>query len=177
MKMKKIKEYIEVHSKDWQGTLSIITSWVVQHITDKTDKVLFQTNFGFMNDDVPCTILIKLNKTGDYNLSIASADWSMFNIDDESYNHVGEFCKICTTADKSTVPNWEDENNMFSIAEAIWHNGYMHYDVFNIRKDDIFNKLLEYFKEEYSETQDFTEIYYDGIYDAIMVLVDEEEGE
>ena len=175
--MKKIEEYIELHSKDWQGTLSTITSWVVHHITDKTDKVLFQTNFGFMNDDVPCTILIKLNKTGDYNLSIASADWSMFNIDDEFYNHAGDFCKLHTRADEATVPNWTTENDMFSVAEAIWYNGYMHYDVFNIQKDDIFNKLFEYFKEEYSEAQDFTEIYHDGIYDAIMVLVDKEDGE
>ncbi|MBR5296356.1 MAG: hypothetical protein IKU29_00595 [Parabacteroides sp.] len=80
-----ITDYISVTTKTQEATLHQITNFMVDKILD-SKYIIFQSNFGFMGDDVPFTLICKrcdIDKSLiRFEISGNSQDWASFNIED-----------------------------------------------------------------------------------------------
>ena len=80
-----ITDYISVTTKTQEATLHQITNFMVTKILD-SKYIIFQSNFGFMGDDVPFTLICKRCDIDEtlirFEISGNSQDWASFNIED-----------------------------------------------------------------------------------------------
>lgn len=80
-----ITDFISVTSKTQEAALHQITNFMVDKILN-SKYIIFQSNFGFMGDDVPFTLICKrcdIDKSLiRFEISGNSQDWASFNIED-----------------------------------------------------------------------------------------------
>ena len=84
-----------------------ITVDYIVHCMHFCDIAMFQSAFGFMNNDIPFTMIIKRNPNHNSQLlvSVDVNDWCIFDIEDDQFNPSCEW-ELCTPGDRAIVPEW-----------------------------------------------------------------------
>ena len=112
-----IKEelYVTRHYK-YANWLLTITAQFIEKIAEDHAISIFQSGFGFMNNDIPFTMLIHHTKkffTGrtvcenDYTILFWVNDWGDFRIQDDHFLPSGEWELNCPS-DREAIPDWEE---------------------------------------------------------------------
>lgn len=115
-----IKEelYVNEHFK-YANWLLTITSQFIANIMENHTLAIFQSGFGFMNNDIPFTMLIHCTKKfstsnisdiipeNDYTILFWTNDWGYFKIQDDNFHPTGQWELNCES-DKEAVPDWEE---------------------------------------------------------------------
>lgn len=84
-----------------------MTAEFIAELAKTRDVSMFQSAFGFMNNDIPFTMLIrrKTPDTNTFEVFLEVNDWGDFGIEDDDFFPAKEWHLRC---DKDRVPNWED---------------------------------------------------------------------
>ena len=125
-----IREYISISSEDWTYCIDTIATWIVSQVRDNTKRILFQSNFGFMGNDVPCTIYIEQSEEYIF-ADIIYADWNMFSIEDGCFDKIANKWIVNCPSDRENIPNWE-ELSAFELWDNLKYRGYCHSEAYDM---------------------------------------------
>ena len=169
-----VKEYIEIHSTNWESCINQIADYISSSVNERTKRIIFQSNFGFMGNDVPCTILItkKENSENLFNVKIKYADWLMFNAETERMDKISSTWELNCPTDKEAIADWEDKSafELFDMLNNYMVTKYEEVPLVAI----LYGVLVDFFVSEY-DTRDSWEDEGGYVYDACMVILDKEE--
>lgn len=86
-----------------------MTSEFIAELAITCDVSMFQSAFGFMNNDIPFTMLIQRNKldTNTFEVSLEVNDWGTFGIEDDDLFPAKEW-HLRGSSNRLQVPYWED---------------------------------------------------------------------
>lgn len=90
-----------------------ITAEFIAELAKTRDVSMFQSAFGFMNNDIPFTMLIT-RKAGDepetyeYTVRLEVNDWGTFQIEDDDLYWPAKEWSLNGSANLHAVPNWKD---------------------------------------------------------------------
>lgn len=103
------------------------------------DVAMFQSAFGFMNNDIPFTMIItrKNNSPHQFDIIMENNDWGIFKIEDEHFWPSNEW-ELNTDSDKMNIPNWE-ELNALEIYNSMGYHFF--YDRSSIDTEDDYGNL------------------------------------
>lgn len=86
-----------------------MTAKFIAELARTRDVSMFQSAFGFMNNDIPFTMLIrrKTLDTNTFEVFLELNDWGTFGIEDDDFFPAKEW-HLRSDSNKYQVPNWED---------------------------------------------------------------------
>lgn len=98
-----------------------ITAQFIARLMKTRSVAIFQSAFGFMNNDIPFTMIVKASETKNntYHVWLEVNDWGTFKIEDEHLFPAKEW-RLNGQANIANVPNWE-ELNAWEINEKLNH--------------------------------------------------------
>lgn len=161
-----IDDYISTTSRDQRNVLHQITDFIVDKIIDN-EYIIFQSNFGFMNTDVPFTLICKKYVTDGvirYELDGNSQDWASFSIDDFHNDTILHEWEYHNALDIEEHPELKYLNAR-EIVESVYYTdssySFIHDTVSALTDDtnDILRKMLydkiygALFNEYYNDTE------------------------
>ena len=86
-----------------------MTAEFIAELAKTRDVSMFQSAFGFMNNDIPFTMLIrrKTTDTNTFEIFLEVNDYGTFGIEDDDFFPAKEW-HLRGSSNKLQVPNWED---------------------------------------------------------------------
>ena len=72
----------------------------------KSNFAVFQSDFGFMNNDIPFTLVVARDKDNNFELVWWLNDWGTFEIETPVKHQVAKYWKIKTSSDRLNMPDW-----------------------------------------------------------------------
>ena len=166
-----IKEYISISSEDWTDCINTIATWIVNQIHDTTKRILFQSNFGFMGDDVPCTIYVEQNEEHIF-ADIVSADWNMFSIEENCLDKIANEWIVNCPSDREDIPNWK-ELSAFELWDNLKYRGYCHNEAYDINMEGLIDFIFEELRDNY-DTRNYFKDRPNYTYQANMAIIGKE---
>ena len=95
-------------------------------LMETRDVAMFQSAFGFMNNDVPFTMIIirKSNSPLKFDIIMENNDWGIFSIEDDVGFWPSSEWKLKTESDRMNVPTWEEMNALEIYNDLGYHLFY-----------------------------------------------------
>ena len=107
---RKIKQYLDIRS---ENPLEVIRSVVtfISVIKYEYKCIIIQSGFGFMNNDIPFTMIIESEDKVHSTIRITYNDWCIFKIEDSDDGwRITDEWSLCNQSDEKQVPDWENKN-------------------------------------------------------------------
>lgn len=73
----------------------------------KSNFTVFQSDFGFMNNDIPFTLVVARDKDNKFELVWWLNDWGTFEIETPVKHQISKYWKIKTHSDRLNMPDWK----------------------------------------------------------------------
>lgn len=86
-----------------------MTAEFIAELAKTCNVSMFQSAFGFMNNDIPFTMLVrrKTLDTNTFEVFLEVNDWGTFNIEDDNFFPAKEW-SLGGSANRLNVPDWKD---------------------------------------------------------------------
>ena len=103
-----IREFISVYAEKPTDVLNEVTSFM-EAVIRRSSYVIFQSEFGFMNNDIPFTMVVQREGNNDaipiWNIEWWYNDWYTFNIMQDDLQHIATEWQASTRINND-IPNW-----------------------------------------------------------------------
>ena len=73
----------------------------------KSNFTVFQSDFGYMNNDIPFTLVVGRDKTNKFEIVWWLNDWGTFEIETPVKHQVSKYWKLKTQSDRLNFPDWK----------------------------------------------------------------------
>ena len=83
---------------------------VLKYLSDeiqKSDYIVFQSDFSFMNNDIPFTLVVARDEDNNFELVWWLNDWGTFEIETPVKHQVSKYWKLHTNSDRLNMPDWK----------------------------------------------------------------------
>jgi hypothetical protein len=73
----------------------------------KSNYTVFQSDFSFMNNDIPFTLIVACDKDNKFEIVWWLNDWGTFEIETPVKHQVAKYWKLKTHSDRLNLPDWK----------------------------------------------------------------------
>ena len=116
----------------------------------KSNYCVFQSDWGFMNNDIPFTLVVVRDKDNQFTIVWWCNDWGTFDIETPVKHQVSKYWKLNTKSDRMNMPDWKkhtlksliNKYGYFSLANSLV---YMHKE--NVPAKELDYELMQLLKE------------------------------
>jgi hypothetical protein len=163
---RKIKQYLDIRSENPLEVIRSVLSFICN--TKQNYKcIIVQSGFGFMNNDIPFTMIVESEDDAHSTFRITYNGWPVFEIEDTDDGwRITDEWSLCTQNDKKLVPDWENKNPK-EILDKLFYYDYKEKSVIlPTMKQMMFDML----REIYCDTIDSDEFKPD-VYESRVALI------
>lgn len=112
----------------------------------RSSYVVFQSNWGFLNNDIPFTFIAKREKNNKFTVIYWLNDWGTFEIETEVTHRIAKRWKLRTKSDRENFPDWKRHNarsliekyGVMPLSKSMVTRQYV-----SLRQSDIKDVILE----------------------------------
>lgn len=104
-----LNEYISIYT---ERPLDVIheTATFMSNVALRSNYVIFQSNFGFCDNDTPFTCIIQYNESKElYEIEFWDVDWSSFCVEEPPASDIiAKTWELNCPSTKAAIPNWKE---------------------------------------------------------------------
>lgn len=76
----------------------------------ESNYVAFQSDFGFLNNDIPFTLIVVRDKDNNFEVCWWLNDWGSFEIESPIKKKIRKYWEVHTRCDRDNMPDWRHHN-------------------------------------------------------------------
>lgn len=114
-----LREYISIYTERPKDVINNVTNFI-EDVIHRSSYVIFQSEFGFMDNDIPFTMVVQREDNDDviptWNIEWWYNDWCTFNIMQDDLTHIANEWKPSPCIQRD-IPDWKN----FTARQIIEH--------------------------------------------------------